>query len=260
MLLLTADQQCEVLSRLDKAADAHTSVQIHKAGIEYTSLMISFLLHIKTAITVLLKLKESFGEEWFPITIGYQIVRPIFEIDVNAHYITKDPRNRALKYIRFGTVLNWNEMDTCRKYLTSNNKEWQESMRLVWENKWKKRESEIEKKYEGLKNDYQKPNKKGRISRWSGKSLQQMAIEVDHKEAYDVFYSELSSFTHADVRLADRFLKSKQQERFWSARANEYDYGNVFMHANTYFTCFLELFSKEFSCLSNEEIQKCWEI
>ncbi|MEW6654488.1 MAG: DUF5677 domain-containing protein [Bacteroidota bacterium] len=259
---MTAEKHREVVKRLSKLSEAYTNVEQHSAGIEYTSLMICFLLQNKTALTVLLKLFDSFGEEWFPVTIGYQIARSIFEVDINAHYMSINPTENARRYIGFESVLNKKEMEAYKKHLNSDNDSWRDAMKFMWDNRWNSSELNITNKYNQVKSTYQRVNKNGRIenfNNWSGKSIRQMAIEVKHQEAYDIFYSELSSFTHIDVRLANRFLKLKPGQISWSARSNEFDYANVFRHSATFFTCFLELFSNQFSFSSKEDIMKCWE-
>jgi hypothetical protein len=95
---------------------------------------------------------------------------------------------------------------------------------------------------------------------WSGKTVRQMAAEVDHIEAYDIFYAELSSFTHVDVRLADRFLQRRPDGLVWSQRAGEGDVGNVFRHAASFLTCYLELFGRQFKTWPEAEVQKCWHM
>ena len=95
---------------------------------------------------------------------------------------------------------------------------------------------------------------------WSGKTVRQMAAEVDHVEAYDVFYPELSSFTHVDVHLANRFLQARPDGPVWSQRAEEGDVGNVYRHAASFLTCYLELFSCHFKTWSHAEVQECWHM
>jgi len=112
--LLTVEQHQEVLKCLFELGKQRGGrVPIHAAGEEYTSLMICFLLHSASAAESILRLSTSFGNEWFPTTVGYSIVRPMFEIDVTAHYITKSPVERARQYIKFDAVLNKRKMEAC---------------------------------------------------------------------------------------------------------------------------------------------------
>ena len=53
-------------------------------GFEYTSLMLCFLLHNLSSAETLLQLSSSFGNDWFPVTVGYTIARTMFETDVTA--------------------------------------------------------------------------------------------------------------------------------------------------------------------------------
>ena len=87
-----------------------------------------------------------------------------------------------------------------------------------------------------------------------------MAKEVDHEEAYEIFYAELSSFTHADVRLANRFLHIRPNGLTWSQRMSPYDVGNVFRYAAMFLTCYLELFAEQFCSWNKNDIRDSWNI
>ena len=77
---------------------------------------------------------------------------------------------------------------------------------------------------------------------------------------YDIFYSYLSSFTHANVLLADRFSRFAPSGPSWTQRADDFHVGNVFRYAATFFTCFLILFGREFDVWTEQDVGKCWEI
>ena len=83
--------------------------------------------------------------------------------------------------------------------------------------------------------------------------------EVDHEEAYDVFYSYLSSFAHADIHLVDHFLKLGPDGAEWSTRSDEAHVGNVFRYAATFLTCFLGLLGEQFHTWSEADTRMCWE-
>jgi hypothetical protein len=154
-------------------------------------------------------------------------------------------------------------MDACSKHRNSKNPKWREAMNLLWDNYWSHQESDILKKYNAVSAQFTRKNKKGKMQyfkNWSGKDIRQMASEVDHIEAYDIFYSELSSFTHADVHMADKFLQNRPAGPVWSQRADEGDVGNVFKHAATFLTCYLKLFGKEFNSWTVDEVEKCWDL
>jgi hypothetical protein len=262
--LLTVEQHQEVLKRLVTLGKQQCNhVPIHSAGNEYTSLMICFLMHNLSAAESILHLAESFGDEWFPATVAYSIARPMFEIDVTAHYITKAPKELSLQYIKFCAVLNKRKMEACSKHRKSNNASWREGMELEWQHNWASRENEVQKKFDAILPLFtrkENPRKGELFENWSGKSIRKMASEVDHVESYDVFYSELSSFSHANVHLVDRFLQSRPDGPIWSQRSNEFDVGNVFRHAATFLTCNMKLFGQQFKTLSDAEIENCWEV
>lgn len=263
MLFMTIEQHQEVLQRLHDLGRNHANrIHHHSVGIEYTSLMICFFLHNLSVAETLLRLAGSFGHAWFPVTVGYTITRTMFETDVTAHYIAKDPVERARRYIEFGRVLNKNKMDAHSKHRKSKDPQWREDMSLVWGNYWASRERDVVEKANAVVPKFTQTNKKGKqtiFRNWSGKSLRQMAVEVDHEEAYDIFYAELSSFVHVDVHHADRFLQNQADGPTWSQRADEFDVGNVFRYAATFYTCFLELFGSQFNTWPEEAVRNCWK-
>jgi hypothetical protein len=254
---LNSQQHIEILNRLVHLAKSAKIKQLHHAGPEYTSLMVCFLNHCLMAADSLLHLHESFGDEYFPTTVGYIIVRPMFEIDVTAHYITKDPSTRAHQYIEYDSVLKKHQMDACKKHRQSKKPDWREGMEMVWNHGWAPIENQVKAKYDAVCSHFSASNNGKTIRTWSGKSIRQMAIEVDHEEAYDIFYADLSSFTHADVRLADRFLRLKPKGMSWTLQAHEVDTGGVFRYAVIFLSCFLTLFGEEFKLWTKEVINTC---
>ena len=259
---LTIEQHQEVLRRLVELGKHHGgSIPFHAAGKEYTSLMICFLLHSVAAAESTLCLSKSFGPEWFPATVGYSIVRPMFEIDVTAHYITKSPAAYARQYIEFSAVLNKRKMEVCAKHRRSSHASWREGMELEWQHYWAPLEAEVRKKFDAVSAQFtRKENPRKLFENWSGKSIRKLAEEVDHLESYEVFYGELSSFAHGDVHLADRFLKRRADGPVWSQRSNEFDVGNVVRHAATFLTCYMKLFGQQFKNWSDAEVEGCWEV
>lgn len=263
MLFLTAKQHQEVVRHLlDFGRDHADRIPIHPAGMEYTSLMSCFLLHNLSAAETLLRVASSFGSTWFPVTIGYTIVRTMFEADVTAHYISQAPADRARQYIEFAAILDKRQMDACLKHRNSKDPQWRESMSLLWQHHWEPRQPDISRKFDTVAPQFTRKRRDGKTEvwlNWSGLKLREMAAAVDHIEAYDIFYSELSSFTHVDVLLADRFLQCHPDGLVWSQRAKESDVGNVFRYAAFFLTCYLELFGRQFKTWSEAEVQSCWK-
>lgn len=256
---LSNEEHRSVLVKLVQLARSAEVKRLHSAGPEYTSLMVCFLTHSLTAGDCLLRLYDSFGDEYFPTTVGYTIVRPMFEIDVTAHYITRDPLGRARQYIDYEAILEKKQMDAWGKHLGSKKPDWREGMEMAWQHEWAPRQSKIDQKYNSVRARFENPTKKGQLSlNWSGKSIRKMAIEVDHEEAYDIFYADLSSFTHADVRLANRFLHLNSAGMSWSSHASYPDVGGVFRYADIFLSCFLGLFGQEFKMWSEKDVKKCW--
>lgn len=265
MLFLTTEQHKAVLSRLVNLGERVANGVPIDASVQskaYFPLMVSFLLHQLSAGQTLLRMSASFSDEWFPVTVGYVVARSMFEVDVTGHYISQSPSDRAQQYIDFAAILNKNAMDTCRRHMNSNKPDWRQAMDLLWQHHWSSREGAITARFDAVAPKFVKRSASGKTSyfnNWSGKTLRDIAVAVDHEEAYDIFYSELSSFTHADVHLADRFLKIRPEGVVWSQRAEEGDVGNVFRNAASFLTCGLELFATEFKAWSRDEVLACWK-
>ena len=260
MRLLTVDQHRDVLTRLVALG---RRIGDHELRISpYSNLMASFLLHELISADAILSLHREFGETWYPVTSAYPIARTLFEIDVTAHYISQDPQDRAIQYIEFGHVLKKRRMDACARHRESADASWAEGMALEWRHYWAGIEPAVNGEFERVRRRFETASANGKakpFNNWSGKTLRQMAVEVKHEESYDVFYSELSSFTHADVRLANRFLKLPRDGPLLTSRAEEGDVGAVYRFAATFLTCFLGLFGDESGIWTKEEVERCWD-
>jgi hypothetical protein len=184
----------------------------------------------------------------------------LFEVDVTAHYITQDPIGRSRRYIDFEHVIRKTTLEAVERHRASKEPSWREAMQLLYNHKYAPQKAKIDADYARVRSQFE--NKKGkRGTSWSGKSLYAMAKEVDHLEAYEIFYADLSSFAHVNVILANRFLRLKGLSGdgpVWSQRANEFDVANVFRYAAIFLTCFLELFGKEFGLWDTGRIEACW--
>ena len=260
VLMLTVDQHREVLARLVFLARRVERYEFRSAP--YSNLMVSFLLHEMSSAESLLSLHHVVGEERFPVAGAYAIVRTMFETDVAAHYIGQDPEDRALQYIEFGHVLKKRQMDACARHMASANRTWAEGLALEWKDRWASVESRINTEHARIRSRFERRNQGAKprpFSNWSGKSIRQMAEDVNHAEAYDVFYSDLSSFAHADVRLANRYLQTRTDGPVFSSAAAEYDVGAAFRYAAIFLSCFLGTFGKESALWSDGEVNRCWQ-
>jgi hypothetical protein len=223
--------------------------------------MASFLMHQLGGAQAVLGLLRGFGEEWFPSTAAYPIVRTMFEVDVTAHYVSQDPESRSRRYIEFSHVLKKRRMEACSRHRSSPNESWKQGMESEWQSLWAGIETAVTAAYEQVRPHFESSNAKGKtrsFSNWSGKTLYEMAVEVEHVEAYDLFYADLSSFTHGDVRLADRYLRLADGAPRWTQRAHEEDVGMILRYAAIFLTCFLEHFGKESGVWSEHEVRGCW--
>jgi hypothetical protein len=258
MKYLTTGEHREVVKRLVALAKSVRAFQDHSVGPEYTSLMVCFMMHSVGASESLLTLHDRFGDSWFPATTGYVIVRSLFEVDFNAHYITQDPAKRSRRFIDFEHVIRKNTLETVERYRSSGDSSWREGIQLMYSLEYAPKKSKIEADYDRVRSQFESAKGK-RQQNWSGKTLKQMATEVGHLEAYEVFYADLSSYTHVDVMLANRFLRLKSDGPMWTMRADEFDVGNVFRYAATFLTCFFQLFGSQFSVWDQAKIMSCWD-
>ena len=260
---LYTEEYCQIVARLVALVERTPGFTVHVTGMAYTSVVACLYMHSLSAARTLLRLFDSFGMDWFPVTAGYAIVRPMFEVDVTAHYISKDPASRAERYIQWHNVLVQRKLEACVTHRQSQDSTWRERMDFEWHTHWAAREAEIRAKYDSVRHLFETADKNGKLRpfhSWSGRTIRQMAIEVDHAEAYDAFYAELSSFTHGDIRLANRFLKTDQNGMYWSVRADEGDVGRVFCYAATFLTCMLEFMAGQFGAWSVDDVRRCWDV
>jgi len=256
---LTVEQARERLTRLlNLSRRVQNKFRVHLAGQEYTTVMVSFLLEEISSAETLLRLSNSSGNEWFPINIGYMIARSMFENDVNAHYITKDKINLSHQYLEYVHVQRKKELDTINKYKDTKRESWREFLQLWFKHYWESRTEDINIKFNEVKPDFEE--KSGQVyQNWSGKNIREMAKEVDHELEYDISYSRLSSFVHADTRLADRLLNKDASGPDWTPISEDYEVGFVLDYSGTFFDCFLRLFGNEFELWTEEDVDACWK-
>ncbi len=236
-------------------------VKVSDKDFEFTSLIVCFGLHVFSSAEVILNLYKSMGE-FFPATTGYVISRTMFEAIINARYISLEPEIRANQFIQYCHVNNKKHLDVLLKHKDTKNLVWKEYINKALCENWNSKKGEIENQYGQVKKKYTQKSKKGKMIKyrnWSGKTIRAMALDVDHEVEYDILYSELSSFVHTDVRLADRFLKFGKDNPYWSTRSGEYDIGNVLRHTATFLSCYLNLLADNFTVFYSQDIQNCWQ-
>ena len=135
-------------------------------------------------------------------------------------------------------------------------------MEIEWSEKWGEREQYVNEKCAEVELHFTHVGKNGKRSlfhNWSGKSIRQLASDVDHMEAYDTFYSALSSFAHADVLMANRFLRPSPDSLYWTQRANWRDVGEVLHDAGSFMSCYLKLFGSQFGVWTDDTVDACWD-
>lgn len=253
---LNEEQHIKVVSNLIDFQQRINPNKTHKAGIPYTSLMNSFLAHNMASATSLVRLRMD-ANEWFPASVGYAIARTMFEVNINAHYISLDPEKRSNQYIQFEHVLKYQLMNNYKELSRIPNSQWEE----IWIAQWRDKEIEITSRFNQVKSMFtHKTCKRSIFRKWSDLSLWEMAKEVDHSEAYKTMYEELCSYSHADVNLANKYIRLNPKGITWTQKSKYFERANVFRYVATFLTCFLELYGKELGGWSEDEVRECWNV
>jgi hypothetical protein len=201
------------------------SSKIHPSGMDYTSLMNSFLLFNLSACQSLLTLANQFGKEWYPVAVGFIIDRTIFETLINARYISLEPTKRAEQYINYGKIISKNNLEAIYMHRETNDPAWKEIINYILLNELNDEKRKlINNDFDEVKSSYEyiRNGKKGYYDYWSGKRIREMAREVNHELEYDLFYKDLSSYTHVNVKLADQFLSCMYHRHYFNI---ESEYG-----------------------------------
>jgi hypothetical protein len=119
------------------------------------------------------------------------------------------------------------------------------------------RQVDVNAKFDEVKSLFSRPDGK-MFATWSGQSLRALAKDVDHEEAYDTFYSHMSSFVHVDVRSANRFLRLTPDGPSWTQRASWHDVGEVLHEGASFLSCMLKLFGEQFDAWTATAVDECW--
>ncbi len=263
MKALTFEQHISVLKNLIKIGKNVDIKRIETENISYKSIMICFLLQELSISNSLIRLYDSVNPQYYPSTVGYVMCRSMLEIDINAHYISERPTERSRQYIFYKKVIKKNRMEVCKKHLNTKKEDWKYALNMEWDDCWDDEKETIDREYEEVIGNYSRKTRKGKnieFSNWSGKSIREMAENVDHLESYDYFYTFLSSFVHGDIEEIDRFLRINQESMIWTLQTDEFDIGNVFSNASTFFHCLLSLFGEKLKIWDKEIVDKCWEV
>lgn len=263
MKILTYQQHICVLKKLVNIGETIDVKTLKSEDIAYESIMICFLLQELSIANSLIRLFDEKNAQYYPSTVGYILCRSMLELDINAHYVSRNSKTMAQKYINYKKLITKDRMDVCEKHRNSKKNDWNYALNVEWNEYWKVRKSNIDDEYLKVISEYTRTSKKGKsviFSNWSGKNIREMAEIVDHQESYDYFYAFLSSFVHGDIEEIDRFLRIKNESLIWTIKTNEFDIGNVFRHAATFLHCFLGLFGKVFSIWDKSYVDECWNV
>lgn len=219
----------------------------------------SFLLHFCSTIEALLALYKL-NPNSFPVSNALVLTRCLFEVNITALYISDKPKERALSFIDYHNVLRMQAFKRLNKHQSNHNSQWTSYINVVLQHEYIPDQKTIEQEYARVKSQFEFTDKNGKIrpySNWANKSLKEMAQAVNHEIEYDLFYPELSEFTHSTAHLADLFLKSERWPPKWSTRADEENIEFVFAYAAEFFSCFLSRMSKDFQLDLQKEIDSC---
>lgn len=257
MRVYTKEQAITVAEKMNTLAREKVfkeKISLQKKGIGYTALMMSFGCHMLVSVETLLCLKKHFSE-FFPTTVAYTVLRTMFETLIEAHYISKNPEERVNAYIDYGAVLDYQRYKRLKEYKCS-----EDDFLKFWIDEQIKVMKKAEESFEKIKKKYEHKNKYGKVKifrNWANKSLEEKAKEVNHGLEYTHYYANFSNFTHANIKLTQRFMKFDKMGTYWSTKADDIDVGFIFLYASELFACFLTLFSKQFNLKIENEINNC---
>jgi hypothetical protein len=268
---LTIEQHQQILERLlalvkrPKQNDFKNITHEQKL---YYVILIGFLKNsISITETLLNILKSCNNLEDFPVFVGYILTRPLFEMNVNARYIAKNPEKYTKQYINYLNIIQYKRLTKIEKHQNSNKDDWKEEIAsIISEYAKSNKIEEITNKFIENQLEFSSLDKEGKrktFSNWSGKSLYQMANDevVDCKEPYDILYSELSSLTHVDVSILTKFVKKSETGNIYvNLKAKEIDVNKVLRYAIMFFTDFLKIFGQELNTWGKKEVDECWEV
>src|SRR6185312_9499049 len=171
MKYLTTAEHREVVRRLVTLAKSFQGCERpHDAGLEYTSLMLCFMMHGVESAESLLTLHDRYQDEWFPATTGYVVARSLFEVDVNAHYISGDPRVRSRRYIDFEHVIQKNTFEAIERHRASASSSWREGLQLAYNLEYAPRKPQIDANYNRVRSQFENAKRK-RATNWAGISI-----------------------------------------------------------------------------------------
>ena len=267
--LLTSEQHFRILRDLRNLASRPASLLCD--GDPYPILMQAFKDHQTSCTDVILLLWDHFKEDRFPVAPACLIARSMFETDVNAHYIAKDRASRAKQYLDYECILYKIEMEVCASLRNSAQKSWKDGMDLVWRSKWEPSKDLVNRRFNQVKDGYRKGHKRANheeaasfdrrdyADNWAGISLYKMAELVDHIEPYRYFYSFLSSFTHADVRLVSTYIARSHSHQTPENDRHSFDVWTVSQHAVSFFMCFLKFYARETGSWTENDVEQCLE-
>jgi hypothetical protein len=252
-----------IASRLHDLARARflcdEALTSHYAGLEYISLMVSFLLHFCSTIDAMLSLWKL-NPNIFPVSNALVLTRCLFEVNVTALYISDLPKERAISFIEYHNILRMQAFHRLSKHKDSDKAQLSSYITAILQQEYIPDQKTIEQEYARVKAQFEFTDRNGKLrpfSNWANKSLKEIAQAVNHEIEYDLFYPELSEFTHSTVHLADLFLKSKHWPPQWSTHADEDNIDLVFAYASEFFSCFLSRFAQEFKLNLQKEIDSC---
>lgn len=242
LIIVNLGQSDIILGKLLNLAIQKIPKEIHDhviGGKLYTRIMLTFLCRHFEVIDTILYANNNLKP--FPFTVIASLVRCLFELHLNAKYISLKPIEYSKQYVEFYDVF-FAEREN--KYLSV-----------------KTRNADSPAFVEALSNrvPFDNTDIDSFYQRWSKKSIRDMAFDAGELDEYDLDYPVLSAYTHGDVIGSLPYLDEKHKTVVIRNSQNHEFQDWLINRSAQYFTCFLQTFSKEFSLNLEKEIMQCWE-
>ncbi|MEG2383892.1 MAG: DUF5677 domain-containing protein [Oscillospiraceae bacterium] len=207
-------------------------------GTAYTRVMLTFLCRHLELADVLNVVCKSFKP--FPIMVGAGLARGLFELHIDAAYISLKPLEYTKQYIEYIDV-------AYRRFAAL-------------------RENAITAS-EGAIKDFLKsspmPNVDPAVSgntKWSETNMKERAKKTDHLTDYCCYYPFLCGLVHGDIIGAQYY--SNFDEHGFTAKniTTPEDAASIVNLSAQFLTCFLNNLSDKFELKLDSDLRACWKV
>ena len=239
---LELGQETDVLQKLFDLVNRTFPRQLpaHKSGgVIYTRIMLVFLCRLLEIVNTILYSLQNLKP--YPITVITASVRCLFEMHLNAKYISLQPHEYSLQYLQYYDAFLLKHQNNIRA-----------AMGQI---------SDTPELVEALSHQVQMAVSDNTSSndKWSKKNIREMAKEADELLEYTLDYPILCAYVHGNVVGSIDYIDFAQGAFGVRNTEDEMLRGWLTSRAAQYFSCFLLTFSKEFELMLEDDILQCWK-